>query len=177
MAAIVQELMKAVEAGDNERIQELRKQMPDPSARAEGAVADFLSNIEEFLEPEQLKTLEAVRKKMSRGRGGEVDLRECFRFAGGLNLDSEQHEALRELRKQAQRSEREARRDKDALAKLTAETQEELRGILTDEQCAEFDSWLASRKSEKPRRGPKGMRTLHGDRKGRGAKPADKETP
>jgi hypothetical protein len=177
MDTIVKELMKAVEAGDEERIQELRTQLPNPSAQAEIAVAHFLDDIEEFLEPEQLETLEAFRHRMDRGRGGKVSLREYFRFATKLDLDKEQQEALRDLRKQTQRSEREARRDKDALAALTAETQEELRSILTDEQCAEFDRWLADRESEKTRRGFKTMRKLGGGHKARKPKPADKETP
>ncbi|MFQ5805801.1 MAG: hypothetical protein ACE5I3_05055 [Phycisphaerae bacterium] len=172
---LVQKLRKAAEAGDTERIKQLRKQLPDPHARASTAIAEFLSEVESFLEPEQLRTLNRFRQRM-RARGSQTDLRACFRFVSQLDLDEQQRLTLRELRRRAHRSEREARDNAEELARLTADVQNELRDMLTDEQVAEFDRWLESQKSKGPGRGRKGDRPRRERRRER-SKPAGEERP
>lgn len=173
---IIKEIMKAAEAGDQERVKELRQQLPDPRQRSTKAIEDFLAQVESFLEPEQVRALERFRQRRRGGRE-QVDLRSCFRFVSRLGLDEQQRVTLREVRQDAHRAEREARRDPEALAQLTADVQQQLRDLLTAEQTAEFDKWLKSQKRGKPDRDRKGERPGRRHHKERPAEPGGEDTP
>ena len=153
---LIKQLMEAAEAGDTERIKELRAQLPDPRAQTEEAIGEFFDKVEGFLTPEQMEMVERCQQQTPRGAGrGEerVGLRQAFRFVGRLDLDPEQHEALRVLQRESRERERDARRDPAARARVVDEVLAEMRGILKDEQKAEFDEWLAKQKGEKRDRG------------------------
>jgi Spy/CpxP family protein refolding chaperone len=172
-SALIEEIKKAAEQGDTERIKELRAQMPDPRAESDRLTSEFFEQVERFLEPEQQETLDRFRDEMNRGRS-RIAARDCLRFVSQLDLNEEQRQALREIERAARVSEREARRDPAAQEKLLKEVEEQLRGMLTDEQVAEFDRWLERQSARGPGRGhgedrPRGER--HGKRAAEQKKP------
>jgi hypothetical protein len=148
MERLLQEIMKAAEEGDTERIKELREQLPDPRRHTQEVVAQFLDDVEQLLEPEQVKVLQRFRRQMQT-TGRQTELRNYFRIVRRLELDQQQREQLRELERETMRAAREFRRDPEALAELESSVQKELRDLLTDEQCAEFDRWLERAQSGK----------------------------
>jgi len=165
----LERLRKAVNSGDEERIRELSEELrasrSDPQAESDQALAEFFEAVEQILEPEQVRTLRDFREEMeSNGRHGRADLRDCFRYVTRLGLDQDQRAALREIREEAQVAEREARRDREELARVTAKYQERLRDILTDEQVAKFDRWLESQQSDRRGRGDRDHRPPRGER-------------
>jgi Spy/CpxP family protein refolding chaperone len=158
---LVEQLIEAVEAGDEARIEELKGTLSDPRAQAREAVGRFLEKLEPLLEPEQKRILRRFRQQMRPGRG-RFDLEAMFRAVQRLDLDEEQRERLREIQHDAQAATRDARRDPEAMAKVTAEIEQQLRDMLTNDQVVEFDRWLEARHSKKPERGPKGHHKRHG---------------
>lgn len=172
-AEFLERLREAVEAQDHDRIRELTEELnsrrQDPREATDDAIATFFEKVEEILEPEQVRTLHRFRDEMkSQGRRDRADLQACFRYVSRLDLDEPQREALNDIRKEAREAEREARRDPEELTRITAETQQALRDILTDEQVAKFDQWLEAQKSGQRGRGPRGDRPSPGDRGRRG---------
>ncbi len=149
--ALVQELVKAVEAGDEARIADLKEQLSS-RAQNQDAIDRFLAEVERILEPEQVEILQGFRQRMRAGRGRD-DVEGMFRIVRRLDLDEEQRRTLREIERDVRRETRDARRDPEAMAELTAKVQKELRDMLTDEQVADFDRLLESQRSDRPRRG------------------------
>jgi hypothetical protein len=164
--ALVQELIKAVEAGDEARIEELKEQL-STRVRGQDAVDRFLAEVEQILEPDQVEVLQRFRERMHGGRGRD-DLERMFRLVRRLDLDDEQRQALREIERDARRAAREKRRDPAALAELSTKVQEELRGMLSDQQVTEFDRLLEQQRSDRPHRGRHADRP-RGPRRGQGA--------
>ena len=150
VAAIIEEIRTAAEQGDTERIKELREQLPDQRAASEQAVAEFLTEVESFLEPGQLETLERYRSTLNANRN-EADLRDCFRFVSRLDLDKDQRETVRELQRDSTKSLRDARRDPAETERITKETRTKLHDLLNADQAAEYDRWL--QESQKSKRG------------------------
>ena len=174
---VVQELIEAAEAGDQDRIEELRKQIPDPRRNNEAAVTRFLTEIESFLEPDQIETLDRFRQKRNAGRS-RIDLQACFRFVGRLDLDREQREQVRELQKQARDLQREMRRDPRGKSGIDDDVLKQLRELLTDEQVAKFDAWLERQQGERPGRGGRTGHHPRRDRpRGQPAQPRGEDTP
>ena len=171
-SALIQEIKKAAEQGDTERIKELRDQMPDRRGESDRLISEFLGQIERILEPEQKETLDRFRREMRRG-GSRIAVRDYFRFVSRLDLDQEQRQALREIEHESRQAERQARRDPVAQEQLLEEVQEQLRGMLTDEQVAEFDRWLESRSSRGYGRGHREDRP-RGERRGKQAAQQEK---
>jgi Spy/CpxP family protein refolding chaperone len=114
---------------------------------------------------------ERLPGRRARGGGGErVDIRGAFRFASRLDLDRDQEQALRELQENHRGLTREARRDADAMAQINEDTLADIRGVLTADQQAEFDKWLAKQQGEKRGRG---QRPERGRRSGGRRAPAE----
>lgn len=152
VSELIQEIMKATEEGDEKRLRELRDQLPDTRGNSERLIAGFFEQVERFLEPEQKETLVRFQRETRRGRA-RLTVRDCLQYVRRLDLDQEQRQALREIEAEARQAERAARRDPTAREGLLQEVQEQLRGMLTDEQVAEFDRWLDGRESGGSRRG------------------------
>ena len=167
------EIVKAAEQGADERIKELKGQLPDTRGESNKLTADFLEQVEQFLEPEQKETLERFRQEMTRG-SSRIDLRGCFRFVSRLDLDQEQRQTLRQIQSESRQAERQARRDPAARGQLLEQVQQQLRDMLTAEQTAEFDRWLEDRKSPGGSREKRGGRP-RGER--RGKRTTDDDTP
>jgi predicted house-cleaning noncanonical NTP pyrophosphatase (MazG superfamily) len=172
---LVDELIKAVEAGDEARIAELKEQLSGPHAQNQEAIGQFLAQVEEILEPGQVEILQRFRERMRMGRGLD-DLEAMLRIVRRLDLNDEQRQRVREIRRENHQAAQEARRDPEAMAQLNAKVREELREVLTDEQVAEFDKLLESQRSDKSRRGRDADRPRGAHRRG-SPKRAGDETP
>lgn len=149
---IIDELVEAAEAGDMERVKQLRERLPNPQRAGEQALVRFLDELEPILEPEQVQTLERFRQRVgSRQTGHRLEL--MFRIVRRLDLDADQRQQVRELERETRRAMRELRRKPAELARLATEVEVELRGLLTAEQAAEFDRWLERQRPERERKG------------------------
>ena len=163
---LIRQIQEAADAGDEERVRQLRSRLPDARAQNERAIAEFFDRLESILQPEQVRTLRQFRERLRAGRR-QLDLRACFQFVSRLDLDEVQRRSLRDIRRDALRAEREAGRDPEKLGELTQHVQQQIRDLLTEEQAARFDRWLASRQSERPDR----------DRQRRGRRAAEEPEP
>ena len=164
---LIQQIMEAAEAGDEERVKELRDQLPNPREQSAAAIDTFLTDIRAFLHDEQIEIVERFEAESAGGGSGSgTDLRACFRFIGRLDLDRTQRDALTELRKEAQQAERSARRDKDEQANLNAQYQQRIRELLSSEQAAEFDRWLESQGGDGKARGGRRQGGMRGRTRG-----------
>lgn len=143
MRPLFEEMNAAREAGDDAKVEELRKKMeasrPDMTADTEA----FLARVESFLRDDQKQLLADVRDDMGLGaagaqNGGTVDVKEMFRLAKRLRLHGEQKDQLKELEQEVMRDYREVRRDASAKAALAERTRSELERMLDDEQRARF---------------------------------------
>ncbi len=172
LGELIKELRKAAEEGDEERLKELREQLPDSRGNSERLIGEFLTKIERFLEPEQKQTLEQFRREARRG-GTRLDVRDYFRYVARLDLNNDQRQAVREIQHDARQAEREARRNPQVRQETLVRVEEQLRDLLTDEQVAEFDRWLEGQNSGKFRRGERGERP-RGERGGKRAGEKDK---
>ena len=157
ISELLQEIRKAVDEGDDARLKELKEQLPNARDKADKLIADFLNEVESFLEPKQKETLERFKLERNRGRS-RADLRECFAFVDRLDLDQEQRQTLREIKRDSRQAERKARRDPAARRELLELVQQQLRDMLNDEQVAEFDRWLEGQKSPESGRGARSER-------------------
>lgn len=171
---VIEEIRAAAEAGNTDRVKELRERLPNPRQANDRAVAQFLDEVESFLEPKQLDTLERYKRQLRANRE-ETNLRECFRFVSRLDLDRDQRQEMRGIQRDSARALREARRDAGETARVTAEVKEQLRGMLADEQCAEFDKWLEQKESKRGKQARRGERSRR--QPARDAEPEDGETP
>lgn len=149
---IIAKIMEAAEAGDTDRIKELREQLPNPRQQLQEAAERFLDQVEQILEPEQVRTLQRFRQRV-RGGDARSRLQAMFRAVQRLDLDADQRKQLGQLERETHRAAREARRDPETMAQLVTEVQQELRDMLTDEQVAKFDKWLEREQSGKSGRG------------------------
>ncbi len=157
---IIKQIREAAEAGDTERVHELRRRLPNQRKQHDRLVAAFLDEVEGFLEPGQKKTLNRFRQRMRASRG-EAAVRSWFRYVRRLDLDKEQRQTLREIERSAAKSMRAGRKGRDA-GVGAEDIKQQLREMLNDEQVAQFDRWLESQKSgddaRRPRRGRRGHR-------------------
>lgn len=66
-----------------------------------------------------------------------------------------------EMEKLRQLNEENRKATRNAMQDLRRETDDQIRGVLTDEQQAEFEKMRAERSQERPRRGPRDGRRPH----------------
>ena len=155
--AVIKQIREAAEAGDNERVRELSRKLPNARRRNEQLVAAFLDDVEGFLKPNQKKILERYRRRMRSGRG-QAEIRSWFRYVRRLDLSEEQRDTLRDIEKNAARKMRDARKNGESAATVAEDIKQQLRDMLTDEQVAQFDRWLDSQKDARGGRRPRHRR-------------------
>ena len=151
MRDTMEAMRAAEEAGDEQKIAELRAQLdanrPD---RGPEMLKDFFAKLEPILTDEQKPLLAAYQEKLATmppaGPGGPPeagDIRSLFRATRRLKLDADQEDQVRELEREIMRTEREARRaSAEERATLFAEAKNKVRALLSDEQKAELDQAL-----------------------------------
>jgi hypothetical protein len=172
---LIRQMTEAAEAGDEERIAELKEQLPGGRDTSEQAIAEFFEEVESFLEPEQRATLRQFQRDMKSGRS-RGDLRSYFAYASRLDLDRGQRDKLREIQRESRKAEREARRDPAAHNELLTQVEEQIRDILTDEQVAKFDRWIEDQKQRDQGRGRDRDRKKRGEHRG-GRRSSQPDTP
>lgn len=155
MRELFQQMREARDAGDQQRVAELREQLrslrPDPQAWLD----EFFSGLEAFLTPEQLATVRQYRDKLQpQGRdAGPGDVRFVLRAARRLRLEPEQRDKLRTIERDAMSALRKLRRrDREGRALLAEKVTDQIREILTPEQTERFEK-LLERSSRRHRRG------------------------
>lgn len=149
MVALIEELQRATEAGDRQRIGEIRKELN--AARKltrERAFEHFYEQLMPVLTDEQREIVERVRSGRDRGRR-QLDARRLLAIARRLDLKPDQRRALHELERQTRDALREARRDRQARRKLAEEVEKKIRELLDEKQTARFDELLARYRSDR----------------------------
>ncbi|MGE0479035.1 MAG: Spy/CpxP family protein refolding chaperone [Phycisphaerae bacterium] len=152
--ALWRQMREAREAGDEDRVNELRQQMrADGEARA-AAFEQVLTELEKTLRPEQKAALADFRAEMAERRAGiggpggppqtTTDPRSILRAARGIDgLSYEQKEQIEELTREAQSQMREVRRDREAAAELGAKLKQQITTLLTPAQREDFERALS----------------------------------
>ncbi len=144
---LMEQMREAQEAGDQERVEELRRQLeesrPDPATMFDG----FFEDLAEILTEEQQQRLAKYREQMETGgrgeRGGADDVRDVLRAAKRLRLSSEQKDELRDIERGAIREYRQiGRRDQKGQADLAAAVRKEVAEMLDAEQVKQFEQQL-----------------------------------
>ena len=144
---LMDEMREAREAGDEQRLDEIRAQFEEMRAgnRRGGGNEVLLDALRDILDDDQRSILEEYREQNNRRFGRddrrrrEPDVRSIIQAAKRLDLDSVQKDDLREIEQVAGREQREVRRDREALAELTARVRREIMDILDDDQKREFE--------------------------------------
>jgi len=168
---LFEELRRAREAGDQQRVQQLRQQIDSMREGSPGLYQSFFSELEQILREDQKSKLEELRSSGGFAPPAErpLDVRTVVRAAQRLNLTEEQRSKVRELAQQAMReSRRLSRTDAQAQADLANRVRGDIEKLLTPEQKQQFERAL---RGEPPRKGL-------GSRPGRaGPRPAGPESP
>ena len=144
---LMDEMREAREAGDEQRLDEIRAQFEEMRAgnRRGGGNEVLLDALRDILDDDQRSILEEYREQNNRRFGRDdrrrraPDVRSIIQAAKRLDLDSVQKDDLREIEQVAGREQREVRRDREALAELTARVRREIMDILDDDQKREFE--------------------------------------
>lgn len=149
MRPMFEQMQEAREAGENERLAELRRQFeqqrPDGAAQMQG----LMSQIEGMLRDDQKEAFNSFQTELGVSAGGEAgdagvsaDVRAILRIAKRLRMTSEQKEDFRTLERQSMRSLRVAGRDADAKAELADRVKEQVEQLLDDAQRERFHAQL-----------------------------------
>jgi len=124
---------------------------------------ELFEQVAEILNEDQLKLLADYRARIEEerrrsGRQESDDVRTILSAAKRIqDLSSEQKESVREIEREALRSSRELRRDREGLAFLAAEVKADIIKLLNEKQAEEFQRNL-ERLQPRGRRGERGAR-------------------
>ena len=122
---LAEEILKAAQAGDDAKREELQKQLPDRRGQSDTLVAKFLDDVESILKPNQKKILDRYRESMKRG-GSRMRVADYFRIAQRLDLDQDQQQALRQLQGESRQAEKDARNDPALREQITTEIKQQI---------------------------------------------------
>ncbi|MCA9245318.1 MAG: hypothetical protein KDA32_15285, partial [Phycisphaerales bacterium] len=161
---IVEALEDALERGDMDAVEQLRKDAAAMGGGPTEAMAKFASQLSEFLNPDQLATLDRFMNA-GRGAGGANGapnpnrVRDVITAARRVGLDDAQRDQLREIERDARGGLAELRRahQRDE-SELAGRVRDEILQILTAEQQTQFNGILSGDKDaarerlQKPRR-------------------------
>lgn len=143
---IGEQIREAREAGDDERVQELREQMrAQRQGRGRGGRFDgFFKELESILRENQKRILAEYRERMQRGGGGgnRDDPRNILRAAKRLKLSDKQQDELKAIEREVTEASRVLRgrdRNREGRSELAAKLKTEIRAMLDGEQKEQFD--------------------------------------
>lgn len=137
---LIEEQRAAQEAGDEEKVAELRARIaelrPDPREMFD----NFYADLEKVLRADQVQALHDFRARQpgpqGQDRAARTDVRSLFREARRLDLSRDQADDLADLEETAGRANRDARRERAAAAQAQAALYERVKQqiieILTD---------------------------------------------
>jgi Spy/CpxP family protein refolding chaperone len=145
---LFEEMREAGEAGDLERVAELRRQLeearPDPASMFPG----LFEELEGMLNDEQKERLAAFRERLETG-GADAgqrepeDVRNVLKAVRRLSLSSEQKSDIREIEREAIGAYRKiGRRNQEEQARLAVEVKKEIVALLDAEQTEQFEQQL-----------------------------------
>lgn len=142
-----EEMREADAAGDEERAQELRKQIEQMRSDSDEMLGSFFNELEKILREDQLPILEKYRQEfgigVARDRDHVPDVRTILRAAKRVRLDSAQRETLREIERDVAKERREIdRRDTAAQQKFAKTVKRQIVKILDSEQARAFEKQL-----------------------------------
>lgn len=147
MRPLFEEMRAARESGDEERLEELRRQLEEARPNPEAMFDAVFEQLAEVLNEEQKERLTAFRKWMQ--TGGDVggrglrDVRDVLRVLRRLKLSSEQKDEIRDIEREAIRARRGiGRRNKEEQARLAATVKAEIVALLDREQVKQFEQLL-----------------------------------
>lgn len=148
MRPVWEEMRTAEEAGDEQRLAELRQQLEGARPDPQEMFATFFEQLEGMLRDDQKEILDAYRTEFGIGAAAESgepgDLRNILRAVKRVRLNNEQREAVRDIERDAGRARREIdRRDAEAHKQLAKSVKQQLTKILDAEQTREFEENLA----------------------------------
>jgi hypothetical protein len=166
---LMEEMRAAREAGDDQRVQELRRQLEEARPSQEAMFEGLFKELQDMLTEEQLQRLVAFREELTTGgrggQGGPEDVRNVLRAVKRLRLEDDQKEKIREIEREAIGAYRKiSRQDKDEQTALATETKAEIMKVLNEEQGKEFENAL---KRVSGGRGDREQRRDRGERRER----------
>ena len=154
MRPLMRELREAREAGDEQRVEEIRRELE--AMRGEGGppYEAFFADLEKILRADQKALLAEIRENLGRGQRREAErlnVRTILRAVRRLRVDNDQRTQIQEIVEQAMRQERRlGRGDREAQDQLAREVKQQIVKLLRPEQVERFEESL---KGEQPRRG------------------------
>ena len=153
----LEELRKATEDGNQDRIAELRAQIEDARPSPERVYDGFFEDLKPILAEAQLAKLEQFRQERGYTASGEpretVDVRNVLRAAKRVHLDVEQRDALREIERDAIGEYRKIdRKDEEAQTALATRIKDDVLEILQEDQAEQFKEQLSNMQSSSRRR-------------------------
>jgi Spy/CpxP family protein refolding chaperone len=147
---LLEEMRAAKAAGNMERFEELRleynKLRPQPLTRTQ-----FFDRVETLLTPEQLTRFYTLRGPLV-PPGERLDVRRVLQAAQMLELNPEQRDQLREIRREAMRARSRERLDAEQQDALAREIRDRIRAFLEPGQRAEFESLLVRARHDRTQR-------------------------
>lgn len=149
MRPIFEQMQEAREAGDNQRLADLRQEFEQQRPDGTAQLQSLLGTIEEMLRDDQKEAFAEFQNEIGVNTGGDgneaggtTDVRGILRVAKRLRMTSEQKDDFRALERQATRSLRVAGRDADAKAELAERVKEQIEQLLDDTQKERFHAQL-----------------------------------
>lgn len=154
---LMRQLREAREAGDTEKVQQLREQIAEVGGDPRVRMEQFFNDLESILREDQKATLAEHRERMQNfggrgdGQGGQgrearrgqgVNIRTLFRAARSAELDENQTEQLKLMEAAAREDSEKIGRDRDAQAKLIEEYKGKILQLLTPDQAKKFEETL-----------------------------------
>lgn len=181
---LIDELRKAVEAGDEDSIRSVGTQITDSQQAGTKSLAKFYDAVDGILTDEQRDKLDTFRSQHGdrpESLKGVRDPREIFRLARRLKLNDDQRQQMRALEEEYGKKTREKRGDRDGMAELSKQAADDVRKILNENQVVKFDRMIGAKGEAKDTAGAHRERDPNqaGKRGGgkRGQKPQAPETP
>ncbi len=149
MLGLVDELRKAAEEGDQDKVNQIREKLRASQDTGQAAVDEFFISLGNELDPEQLKIMDRCRDQLQRGGPGGDDPRRLFQYAMRCDLSAEQKKELADMQREFAPQIREARRDQKALTELSEQIETGIKEILTPDQLTQFEE-LKAKAAERP---------------------------
>ncbi len=162
MRPLFEEMREAREAGDDEKVEELRGKMEAARPNEDESLAKLFRSVSAMLHDDQKPLLADYRKEFDEQRKGEKamgdDVRGVLRAAKRLRLSDEQTQQLREIERSAQKDARALKHDdKEGQSELASSVRGEIEKILTEDQQKDFEQNL-ERGNDRGRGGRDGQR-------------------
>ena len=164
MRPLIQEMREARDAGEDERADEIQRELEEKRRGRPNAEALF-DKLEPILTDEQKAKLAELRASYMESRGrGSRDAGSILRAAKQLDLTAEQRERLKEIMRDVEQAKR-VRMDREAREELARLVKGQITELLDADQATEFERLL-----ERGKRGGRheGRGRHRGDRPGRG---------